>query len=308
MDTHASQKLAAAITRAASTQTYLTIRFLVDRERIPDAYRAYAYFRWLDDCLDAETGAQPERLEFVHRQQSLLDALYRGETVQVDTMQEMMLVDLVRHDPEKNSGLQSYLRNMMAVMRFDVERRGRLISQSELTGYTQRLATAVTDALLFFIGHDCTAPKSDTRYLAVRGAHVVHLLRDMQEDAAVGYFNIPRETLEAYDIAMQDVDHPAYRKWVRDRVDLASVYFNQGREFIGQVKNARCRLAGFAYIARFEWMAHIIKCDGYRLRAEYPERKTLGTGLWVAWKTLVSLLGLYRPILPPADYAVHSLE
>ena len=46
--------LASAITKAASTQTYYTIRFLVDRPRMDDAFRAYAYFRWVDDVLDAE--------------------------------------------------------------------------------------------------------------------------------------------------------------------------------------------------------------------------------------------------------------
>ncbi len=46
--------LAADITRAASKQTYYTIRFLVDRSLVEDAYRAYAYFRWVDDCLDQE--------------------------------------------------------------------------------------------------------------------------------------------------------------------------------------------------------------------------------------------------------------
>ena len=47
---------ASSITKAASKQTYYTIRFLVDRERVDDAYRAYGYFRWVDDVLDAEFG------------------------------------------------------------------------------------------------------------------------------------------------------------------------------------------------------------------------------------------------------------
>ncbi len=38
-------QLAASITKAASQQTYYTIRFLADRDRMADAYRAYAYFR-----------------------------------------------------------------------------------------------------------------------------------------------------------------------------------------------------------------------------------------------------------------------
>ena len=45
--------LASVITKAASRQTYYTIRLLVDRPLVDDAFRAYAYFRWVDDVLDA---------------------------------------------------------------------------------------------------------------------------------------------------------------------------------------------------------------------------------------------------------------
>jgi len=131
-NTNLDSELAAAITKAASRQTYYTIRYLVDRDRIVDAYRSYAYFRWVDDSLDTETGSSLERSVFIERQKSLLETCYRGETPRAANIQEMMLVELVRNDHEKNSGLQCYLRNMMGVMSFDAERRGRLISQIEL--------------------------------------------------------------------------------------------------------------------------------------------------------------------------------
>ena len=49
--------MAAAITHAASQQTGMTIRYLVDRGMVENAYRAYGYFRWVDDWLD--TTAMP---------------------------------------------------------------------------------------------------------------------------------------------------------------------------------------------------------------------------------------------------------
>ena len=55
------QTIAPSITKAASQQTYYTIRFLADRERAPDAYRAYAYFRWVDDTLDAGSNSAQDR-------------------------------------------------------------------------------------------------------------------------------------------------------------------------------------------------------------------------------------------------------
>ncbi len=116
--------LAADITKAASKQTYYTIRLFVDRGRVEDAYRAYGYFRWVDDVLDAEFGSRSEKIAFVQRQKSLLEACYRGDIPDDLSVEERMLADLVSNDTEQNSGLQSYLRNMMAVMVFDAERRG----------------------------------------------------------------------------------------------------------------------------------------------------------------------------------------
>ena len=200
-----------------------------------------------------------------------------------------MLVDLVRNDTETNSGLKSYLRNMMDVMIFDAHRRGRIISQAELSEYSRMLATAVTEALHYFIGHDNPTPRHEARYQAVTAAHITHMLRDAIEDAEAGYFNVPREYLQTHGVSPQDVESWAYRAWVCQRVGLARTYFKAGRECTAQVKSLRCRLAGYAYTARFEWMLRTIERDNYCLRSEYPERKSLWAGLWMGWMTLVSI-------------------
>jgi len=203
-----------------------------------------------------------------------------------------MLVDLVQNDTEKNSGLQIYLRNMMDVMVVDAKRRGQIISQNELYDYSHKLAKAVTEALYYFIGHDDSSPCHEARYMAVTAAHITHMLRDTLEDVDNGYFNIPQEYLQARGISPQDVTSQAYREWVCGRVQLARGYFKMGRECTAMVKNLRCRLAGYAYTARFEWMLDAIERDNYCLRSEYPERKSLMAGLWMAWHALTSIFAL----------------
>ena len=89
---------------------------------------------------------------------------------------------------------------MMLVMDFDVRRRGHLISGIELNEYTGWLATAVTEAMHHFMGNGSAAPKDATRYLAVSGAHILHMLRDTYADVDAGYFNVPRELLDANSI------------------------------------------------------------------------------------------------------------
>jgi phytoene/squalene synthetase len=282
--------LAATITRAASKQTYYTIRFLVDDGLVDDAYRAYAYFRWVDDWLDQETRPRAERLAFMERQQVLVDGCSRGDSPADLSSEECLLANLIQRDTDKNSGLQAYIRNMMAVMAFDADRRGRLISQRELNEYTRWLAVAVTEALHYFIGHNCASPHGEMRYLAATGAHITHMLRDALEDAEAGYYNIPREVVAANGIAPWDVESKAYRDWVKERVHKARACFKIGRDYLAQVKNLRRRMAGYAYMHRFEGVLDCIEREGCTLRARYPERKNCDRGVamigWALWMAL----------------------
>jgi hypothetical protein len=285
-----TKELAASITKAASLQTAATIHFLVDHNLLHDAYRAYAYFRWVDDWIDQKTQQKDDRMAFVARQNVLIRELAQGLLPQDLTPEEQMLAELVQKDGSStgHSGLRTYIHNMIAVMAFDAERRGRLITYSELNAYAHTLAVAVTEALHYFIGQDCSSPRTEARYLAVTGAHITHMLRDTMDDNAAGYFNIPLEFLKANKISPFDINSEPYRSWVRSRVRLARDYFKAGRGYMAQVENFRCRLAGYAYIARFEAVLDSIEREDYLLRTQYQECKTLSAGIQMGWSTLGS--------------------
>jgi hypothetical protein len=277
--------LAKAITKAASRQTYYTISLLVDRGRVEDAYRAYAYFRWVDDVLDAESAdsdAVHRREAFLDRQKALLDACLMGSPPGDVDARERMLVELVRHDRSGDVGLISYLRNMMLVMDFDVRRRGHLVSGADLDQYTRWLALAVSGAMRYFIGNGARAPDDDTRYMAVSGAHVLHMLRDTFQDVSAGYFNIPREVLEAGSIGPGDVQSAAYRAWVAKRVGLARAHLEAGAAYFRSVESLRHRLAGLAYIARFEWLIETLELDDFTVRPRYVAPRRPGGDLRMA--------------------------
>ena len=301
---HSQQKLAQSITKDASSQTYYTIRFLVDSERVDNAYRAYAYFRWVDDTLDGGSLSTFERSAFLERQKSLLENCYQGTPPGNSTAEEDMLIELVQQDKEKDSGLQIYLRNMMKVMDFDARRRGRLISQFELNEYTRWLASAVTEAMHYFIGNGSYSPRDETRYLAVTAAHITHMLRDTFDDLQAGYYNIPREALASDRMLPKYMYSKACREWVRNRVQLARSYFRAGRDYLSRVENPRCRLAGYAYTARFEWLLDTFEQEDYFLRPEYSERKSIQTGLRMGLSTLSALIGfhdekgIHQPVVP----------
>src|SRR5688572_19242855 len=146
-----------------------------------------------------------------------------------------MLFELIRNADGSGEGLEMYLRHMMRVMDFDLRRRGRLITGGELRDYTEWLAIAVTEAMHHFIGNGVGAPNDPTRYMAVSGAHILHMLRDTYVDLRAGYWNIPSEVLERNSIGPGDVHSDAYREWVEARVRLASMHFEHGKAYLARV-------------------------------------------------------------------------
>lgn len=285
----ATAALARSITWASSKQSYFTARLMVDKNLVNDCYRAYAYFRWADDIVDVSSQSSDERIAFIRRQRELVDRLYRNERPDDLTPEEKIVADLISHDREENSGLQSFIRNFLAILEFDAYRKGRLISQQELTWYSNCLGKSVTDGIQYFIGNGHPHPVAGNRYLAATAAHITHMLRDMVLDTTEGFINIPREYLEAHGISPEDMDSPPFRAWVRGRVELARGYFREGKRYLDELDVLRCKIAGYWYCARFEDVLDVIERDGYVLRAEYSgvpaggERRKLSTWLKMAW-------------------------
>ncbi len=290
---NATAALARSITWSSSKQSFLTAWFLADRTLVDDCLRAYAYFRWADDVIDISLPDREARREFIDRQKALIDKLYRHEQPDDLTPEETMLADLIAHDRGTNSGLQSFIRNFMAVLEFDANRKGRQIDQGELNSYTNTLATAVMDGIQYFIGNCYQYTKTDERCQAVLGAHITHMLRDMLEDIPDGFINIPNEYLDAHGIDLQDVNRDQLRDWVHERVQLARTCFDVGKRYIDSLDVLRCKLAGYCYCARFEHILNVIEMDGYVLRPDYNEMRVLSAwvdmarlGIVVSWQHL----------------------
>jgi phytoene/squalene synthetase len=287
-------ELARAITRASSKQTYYTARLMVDKDLVDDFCRAYAYFRWADDVVDAPASTNcsstlgDERISFIRRQRALIDRLYGNEPSDDLTPEEAIIADLIgndradRRNPASSSGLQSFIRNMFAVIEFDAYRKGQLVSEQELTWYSNCLAQAVVDGLQYFVGNGHPYPITEDRCLAAIAAHIAHMLRDMVQDVTDGYINIPYEYLEMHGIDPEDVDSPPFRAWVQEQVEQVRRYFDEGKRYLDRLDVLRCKIVGYWYCTRFEGVLDAIERDGYVLRAAYNERHKLTTWIQIA--------------------------
>lgn len=280
--TNNSEQLARSITRKSSKQSYFTACFLADKDLVDDCLKAYAYFRWADDVVDELSQSRSERIAFITRQKELIAELYNNGRVTGLSPQEKLIADLILSDTRENSGLKSFIHNFFAVIEFDAQRKGRFISQEELTWYATRLGISVTDAIQYFIRNEHAYPDSKTRYLAATAAHITHMLRDMRADISEGYINIPVEYIKEHNLDLEDVNSPAFRAWVRNRVELARDYFAKGKQYLDQLTVLRCKIAGFWYCARFETILNIIERDDYILRFNYNQRRRFPNWLKIA--------------------------
>jgi len=210
--------LAQNITQQGSRQTYFTARIMVDKDLTSDFFRSYAYFRWLDDVIDIHAQTDEERISFIERQKNIIDGLFKNEHFEELTIEEQIIGDLIRNTRTEGSGLESFIRNMFAIIEFDARRKGRLINRDELIWYKSKLGKSVTDGILYFVGNGHPYPKGDYKYLAATAAQITHLLRDMLRDIADGLINIPREYLEENGIGPENIDSSPFKSWVQERV------------------------------------------------------------------------------------------
>jgi phytoene/squalene synthetase len=255
---------------------------MVDSDLVDDALRAYAYFRWVDDFVDLHSQTKAESTSFTARQKEIIDSLFRGDRPPDLAPEEEMIADMIECHRMQESGLHSYIRKMMGIIDFDAHRRGTLISGEKLAWYSQTLGSSVVDAIQFFIGRKHSYPEANERYQAGIAAHIAHMLRDMRQDIADGFVNIPREYLDLYDLKPDDFEHPTFRAWVRRRVDQARIMFQQGKHYLDTLKVLRVRIVGDWYAARFDGVLDTIESDDYVLREDYGNRRRLGNWLRMA--------------------------
>jgi phytoene/squalene synthetase len=275
--------LARSTTWAGSKQTYFTAKLLVDRDLVDDFYRAYAYFRWADDVIDESAGSDQDRNTFIRRQRDLIDQFYEGDQPGDLSPEEQILADLISGDRAENSGLQSFIRNMFAIIEFDAYRVGWEIDREELSWYIHTLSISVTEGIHYFIGNGIPQPESEYRFAAAEGAHIAHLLRDAVQDTADGYINIPAEYLEEHDVSPDSFDSDLYRTWVQERVELARKRFKEGKLYLNDLQILRTKIAGYWYSARFEGVLDTIESDDFVLREKYSERSRIRTWLNIGW-------------------------
>src|ERR1700675_2242620 len=217
-------------TTASGSSFYAAMRIL-PRDQREAMFQIYSFCRQVDDIADSD-GPRPERLAALPQWRDDIDALYQGHPPPRlrDYVASVRKFDLRRED-------------FLAIvdgMEMDVPQDIRAPDLATLDLYCDRVASAVGRLSVRVFG----LPQDDGILLAHhlgRALQLTNILRDIDEDAAIGRLYLPREMLFHAGITSSDpqaiIINPALPKVCAPLVARARAHFAKSDEIMD--RNAR---------------------------------------------------------------------
>lgn len=180
--------------KRASGSTFYTAMRILPRIRREAIFEIYGFCRAVDDVADRQA-PRAERLAELKSWRLDVDALYGGAP-------PMRLKGLA--GAANTFGLDK--KDMLAIiegMEMDVSEDIRAPDFATLDLYCDRVASAVGRLCVKVFGMGCTEGEELAHHLG-RALQLTNILRDLDEDAAIGRLYLPRQALENAGIAGRD--------------------------------------------------------------------------------------------------------
>jgi len=236
--------------KASGSSFYIAMRLMPAEER--DAmFAIYAFCRKVDDIADDGVGTRAERHEKLEQWRSDLFDLYSGKVAQ----QVRFLAPAVARYGLR---LEDFL-TVLDGMDMDVAEDIVAPDLATLDLYCDRVASAVGRLSIKVFGME-EGPGFDLAHHLGRALQLTNILRDIDEDAAVGRLYLPREYLEEMDCCRQMdpaaiVAQPKIDAVCRRVAQLAHHHYDQAHRILavkprGRIKTPRLMGAVYSEILR----------------------------------------------------------
>jgi phytoene synthase len=171
--------------QAAGSSFYLGMRMLPKAQR-EAMYAVYAFCRAVDDIADDQQGERPARAAALDRWRHDLAELYAGR----DPGQAAIVAAAVARFPLDLADFHAVIDGMA----MDVDHDIRWPREDDLDLYCDRVASAVGRLSTRIFGME-RAPGRDLAHHLGRALQLTNILRDIDEDAAIGRVYLPQEAL-----------------------------------------------------------------------------------------------------------------
>lgn len=262
---------AAVKKKAAGSSFYMAMRLMPQEER--DAmFAIYAFCRKVDDIADDGIGTRPERHEKLEQWRTDLHGLYAGKAAP----QVRFLAPAVA---QYGLRLDDFL-TILDGMDMDVAEDIVAPDLATLDLYCDRVASAVGRLSIKVFGMD-EGPGFDLAYHLGRALQLTNILRDIDEDAAIGRLYLPREYLQDAGITALDpkaiAASPCIDGVCRRVAKLAHGHYDQAQRILaarpkGRIKTPRLMGAVYSEILKAS------EAQGFaapRRRVSLPKTKLL---------------------------------
>jgi presqualene diphosphate synthase len=189
-------QVSSPISTAAAGSSFRTAMRILPPARRHAMYEVYAFCRAVDDIAD-DPGPRPGRMKALHRWREDVGRLYSG----------LGVTDLTRGLAKPIEHFDLRLADFLAVisgMEMDVAEDIRAPDWEMLDLYCDRVASAVGRLSVRIFGVDETSGLELAHHLG-RALQMTNILRDLDEDAAMGRLYLPKEALLAAGTASWDV-------------------------------------------------------------------------------------------------------
>jgi len=189
-----SDSTTAVAARRASGSSFYTAMRILPRERRDAIFEIYSFCRAVDDVAD-DGGPRDQRLAQLAEWRADVNALYHGTAPQ-------RLRGLA--GPMRRFGLRR--EDFLAIidgMEMDIVSDIRAPDWATLDLYCDRVASAVGRLCVRVFGLDAAPGVALAHHLG-RALQLTNILRDLDEDAAIGRLYLPREAVQAAGITTSD--------------------------------------------------------------------------------------------------------
>ena len=212
---------------ASGSSFYLGMRLLPKPER--DAmFAIYAFSRAVDDIADEGDGPRSARREDLDRWRADIDAIYKGG---LPDRAAFLAPVVARYGLRKDDFLA-----VIDGMQMDVDEDIRAPDLATLDLYCERVASAVGRLSIKVFGMD-EGPGFELAHHLGRALQLTNILRDLDEDAAVGRLYLPREYLREAGIDGSEprvvLAHPAINEACKKLARLAHVHYRRAENVLG---------------------------------------------------------------------------
>ena len=186
--------LSALEAKVAGSSFYAAMK-LMPAEGRAGMFAIYAFCRAVDDIADDEQGSRPDRARALDDWRAALDGLYDGKD---PGLASFLTAAVERFDLDKDDFLA-----VIDGMAMDVAADIVAPSDAVLDLYCDRVASAVGRLSVRVFGMEREAGIKLSHHLG-RALQLTNILRDLDEDAAIGRLYLSKESLDAAFIPVSD--------------------------------------------------------------------------------------------------------